>query len=113
MFMVVMWLSAVLLLVGPAQAADPKSLLELLSHVPDLPATAQEAGTWYENNPSPSSTLPVLKLIQPKLITVRADIEESKQASEAILNSAGEALSGEPAKQGASGDRCRTEAPPA
>jgi hypothetical protein len=32
-------LSGFLFLVGPAQAADPQSLLELLRHVPDLPAT--------------------------------------------------------------------------
>lgn len=96
MLMVVMWLSATLLLVGPAQAADPQSLLELLRHVPDLPATVQEAGTWYESAATPGSQYPTLTLIQPKLIAVRAEIEASKQASEAIFQSAGEALSGEP-----------------
>lgn len=96
MLMVLMWLSAALLLVGPAQAADPQSLLELLSHVPDVPATVQEAGAWYKDNRSPSSNLPVLEVIQHKLITVKAEIEASKRASEAIFQSAGDALHGKP-----------------
>lgn len=96
MLMVIMWVSATLLLVGPVQAADPKSLLELLSHVPDVPATVQEAGAWYESHPSPTSQYPVLTLIQQKLIAVRAELAASKQASEAIFQSAGEALHTEP-----------------
>lgn len=93
-------LSGFLFLVGPAQAADPQSLLELLRHVPDLPATVQEAGTWYESTATPGSQYPTLTLIQSKLIAVRAEIEASKQASEAIFQSAGDALSGEQPKQG-------------
>jgi hypothetical protein len=100
MLMVIMSVFAVLLLVGSAQAADPKSLLELLSHVPDPPTTAQEAGSWFAKETSSSSGMTLMKLVQSKLIAVKADIESSKKASETMLNSAGEALSGEPARQG-------------
>ena len=66
---------------GSALAAapdSPTSVVDLLNRLPKLPATAEEAGTWFARDG---------KLAHPGLIALKADIEAHRKTVGALLES--------------------------
>lgn len=64
---------ALVLAAARVDAADQKSLVDLLNRVPDVPATAQEAAKWFDKEGH---------LVQPGLLALRADLEAGKKVGE-------------------------------
>jgi hypothetical protein len=56
------------------EAAEPKSVLDLFTRVPDPPSTAQEAAAWFDKDG---------KLIHPGLLALKADLDASSKTIEA------------------------------
>lgn len=81
----------------PAWAAEPKSLVDLLSRVPEIPANAQDAATWFTpeaGKPGPG------KLTHPDLLGLRGDLAASKGFSGSLRQMAAKTLSEDPTKKG-------------
>jgi hypothetical protein len=65
-------------LVAPAvQAADQRSLVDLLNRVPEVPATPQDAVKWFDKDG---------KLVHPVLLALKADLESAKHANDGASN---------------------------
>jgi hypothetical protein len=68
-------LTVLLVVLAPSvEAAEPKSLVELLNRVPEPPATAQEAAKWFDNEGH---------LVHLGILALKADLEANKKAGEA------------------------------
>lgn len=81
----------------PVWAAEPKSLVDLLNRVPEVPATAQDAATWFTpeaGKPGPG------KLTHPDLLGLRGDLAASKGFSRFLRQTAAKTLSEDPTKKG-------------
>lgn len=81
----------------PARAAEPTSLVDLLSRVPEVPATAQDAAKWFTpetGKPGPGT------LTHAGLLGLRRDLAASKGFSEPLRQTAAKTLSEDPTKKG-------------
>jgi hypothetical protein len=68
-------LISILALAVPSVAgADQRSLVDLLSRVPEAPATAQDAAKWFDKEGH---------LVHPGILALKADLEASKKVGEA------------------------------
>ncbi len=95
---ITIWVCALLFWFGaPAEAAGPKSLVDLFNRVPEAPTTAEHAAQWFAadaGKPGPG------KLIQGALLGLRADLAAGKSFSASLRHTAAKTLSEDPTKQG-------------
>ena len=77
-----MGLVAIAVLVGGVASAapsQPASILDLFKRIPEPPATVADAAKWYDKTG---------KLVQPAMISVRADLEAHKQSIRTLQEAA-------------------------
>jgi hypothetical protein len=67
-------ISMLALAVPSVAGADQKSLVDLLSRVPEVPATAEDAAKWFDKEGH---------LVHPGILALKADLEASKKVGEA------------------------------